>query len=207
MSVENLVLSQEERSSVVENLEAQGWIYFTSPRLKNLSSQLLVQANEKSELFKKAHVGKGSGKQNIQEVRGDSILWHDPKPQSDLEKLLSELRLEFREKLFLPVKSYECHFARYEKGSFYLRHSDRHKKSSHRLITFVFYLTSLTKQEGGEICLYPELYEVITLSPQQGYLLIFDSEIEHEVKPTQVVRFSMTGWFRDDEEGGSPRIE
>jgi Rps23 Pro-64 3,4-dihydroxylase Tpa1-like proline 4-hydroxylase len=65
-----------------------------------------------------------------------------------------------------------------------------------------FTLTLIGKKgDGGELKVYLKDKEEL-ISPSWGKLVIFKSdELEHEVLPTNINRFSVCGWLRYDEFG------
>lgn len=154
-----------------------------------------------------AKVGKGDLKQRIPEVRKDKIFWVD-QFQTPLRKELESFYLDLiaiaKRGLFLPAKRFECHFAKYEPGDYYKRHQDQHKFMPSRLLTCVFYLNDLAPEEGGDLIIYDEELRPIRISPEKGRMIIFDSQLEHEVRPCSKDRWSLTGWIRADLPGFNP---
>ncbi|MCB0379146.1 MAG: 2OG-Fe(II) oxygenase [Bdellovibrionales bacterium] len=152
-------------------------------------------------LFHEASIGKGAFKNQQSQVRSDQIAWIDPEDQpyyKIVDDLFGGLLELARSQLFLPVKRFECHFAKYEEGNLYQRHKDRHKHNPSRLLTAVLYLSSLLPDEGGTLVLYHGNGESSKIHPQQGTLVVFDSGLEHEVELAKKNRWSLTGWLRDD---------
>lgn len=190
-----------ESQTILEALQSKGWVHLQSESLETLAKGLLEKAIslESEGHFRQAKIGKGLDKTSNSEIRQDDICWMDPKELTPVDTIVENLRELFRKNLFLAIRSFECHFAKYEEGGFYLRHKDRHRKSSHRLITMVFYLSDLQECDGGELMLYFKNGETEAIRPKQGKLILFASETEHEVKPTKISRWSLTGWFRDDQ--------
>ena len=142
---------------------------------------------------------------------------------------LAELRQTLNQQYYLGLRSEEFHLARYDSGYGYSRHLDQHRNSPHRKISAVLYLNDdWNAEDGGELCLYettPDaevqhddtaqatletqaqttktgtpLERVTKLLPLPGRLVVFRSDtIWHEVLPTRRTRWSLTGWFRDDD--------
>lgn len=160
-----------------------------------------AQGLEKKGFFKRALVGKGDLKKQVTEVRSDQICWIDnfEGPEGALAFQVFDSLLNIaRQELFMPIKRFECHLAKYEKGQFYKRHMDRHQKSPSRLLTVVIYLTDLFESEGGELIVYQKGKQLVSLQPRAGSIVVFDSQLEHEVRPALADRWSLTGWMRDD---------
>src|SRR5690606_27096523 len=106
---------------------------------------------------------------------------------------------------FLGLHRAEFHFARYDSGNGYARHMDQHRGQPHRRITLILYLTPGWREgDGGELCIYePEApdRERQRVEPRQGRLVLFRSELfPHAVLPARKPRWSLTGWFRNDQE-------
>ncbi|MAF92372.1 MAG: 2OG-Fe(II) oxygenase [Bdellovibrionota bacterium] len=159
-------------------------------------SQLLAEKN----LFKEAAIGKGTLKTKDESIRSDEIRWIDEKDLSfdAVQSFLSPLVKLVRQELFLPVKRFESHFAHYPVGSFYKRHRDRHKNSPSRLLTCVVYLSDMDEADGGELVLYPDNGASVKIQPKAGKLVLFKSELEHEVLLARKDRWSLCSWLRDD---------
>ena len=152
-------------------------------------------------LLKPASIGKGNRKHQNTEIRTDKIYWIDQFSSSKgklVQDIFSDLQKILRQKFFLPAKRFECHFAKYEPGSFYKVHQDRHFEKPGRLVTCVVYLTGSECGQGGELIVYDEELRKVTIQPEPGRIVVFDSSLEHEVLRTQTNRWSLTGWIRSD---------
>lgn len=179
--------------------------FWTVPDFLN-SSQIQILLNhalltEEMGLLKRAAIGKGDMKTRDESIRSDKIHWLDQynTPAGQLAQQVFEGLLGLaRKKLFLPARRFECHFAKYENGDAYLRHSDRHSFLPGRLLTCVIYLSDLEGNHGGELVLYDEDLRPIKITPSPGRIVVFDSGLEHEVRPTRQTRWSLTGWLRED---------
>jgi SM-20-related protein len=175
---------------------AENWV---SPTIcKDLRT--IIDERNLQGLFKPAGVGKGPNFVINEQIRSDSILWVENQPQNPLisnylsfvKGIIPKLNRYF----FLPIKDVELMFALYEPGSHYTKHKDRFESQPHRLFTIILYLTDWDETCGGELVLFlPERKEIIT--PKEGTLLIFNSELEHEVLITHTNRYSITGWLTD----------
>lgn len=157
--------------------------------------------------FTEAHVGHARQPQRITAIRGDTVLWLEPEPQTPTEERFlawtEALRQELNHQFYLGLQRSEFHFARYDPGQGYARHLDQHRNQPHRRITLVLYLTpEWHLDDGGELCLYrpdnPQ-QEWRRITPERGRLVLFRSElIPHAVLPARKTRWSLTGWFRND---------
>ena len=103
---------------------------------------------------------------------------------------------------FLGILHKEFHYALYPIGTFYKRHIDTFQNDDRRKLSFVCYLNEdgWLPENGGELVLYlnengNETEKVIY--PFPGRVVIFESQIiEHEVKPVNTERLSITGWLK-----------
>lgn len=171
----------------INQAEAQG--------INHEIDQLLEQS-----LFKKAGIGKADNFQIDTAQRGDFIHWIDttdvaPNTRIFIEKL-NELITQLNRNFYLGLRDFECHYTQYPAGTFYKRHTDRHKSGSARVVSFVLYLNSQWQTtDGGQLIIYGEGHEQHAITPSEGTLAIFLSEKEHEVLPTNRARRSITGWL------------
>jgi SM-20-related protein len=154
---------------------------------------------EKNNELKKAGIGKSGELQVNREIRGDFIYWLNPSEDKELSlffDLINLLSDKLRKYCYLSLPGSEFHIAKYPKGSFYKRHLDQLNNRSNRFITVLIYLNENWKPgDGGELKIYGVEKE-ITVEPVAKRLILFKSEIvEHEVLPTRVPRYSLTGWL------------
>ncbi|MCP9768086.1 2OG-Fe(II) oxygenase [Lacihabitans sp. LS3-19] len=172
---------------------------------KQLSSDLrdnLLRLSEENKL-KDAQIGSGDDKVQNSLIRKDKIFWLDRAHSNAAENAFLDLMDSFvvflNTTCFAGIKSYEFHYALYEKGSFYKKHLDQFKENGNRQFTSIFYLNEVWKQgDGGELRVY--LQDTCKdISPLQGKMVFFkSSELEHEVLQTQIQRMSITGWLKND---------
>ncbi len=151
--------------------------------------------------LKKARIGKGVFKKVKESIRSDEIHWIDDFESpagAVLSHIYTGLLQVARRELFLPIKRFECHFAKYDKGDHYKKHRDRHRMMPARVLSCVLYLSTLNGDDGGELILYHPDGETFTIHPEAGRMILFDSSIEHEVRPCKAERWSITGWLRTD---------
>lgn len=183
----------EQQYSVVDN-------FFSDLEVENLRNILLEKYAEDE--FKKAAIGNQFAEQIIRTIRGDFISWIDEKNLLPPEKVFFEKINDFTEYLnrtcFLGIQEHEFHYALYPKGTFYKRHLDTFQNDDSRKLSIVCYLNNENWQTdfGGELVLYKNDGDVI-IYPEMGKVVIFESQIiEHEVKPVEQKRLSITGWLK-----------
>lgn len=195
----------ELTDSQLTQFENKGYIileHFLPENLLQAMREEIHQLQQAHE-FKKAGIGKQADFKIDDTQRGDFICWIDqanPFPAtidylSRIEAIIPQLNRTF----YLGIRTYECHYAVYPAGTYYKRHSDRHKMSSPRVVSMVFYLNQdWAPEDGGQLRIYEKDNILEEVVPQGGTLVLFLSEIEHEVLPTNRPRLSLTGWMRNE---------
>ena len=178
--------------------------FFTADEVKALRASLLQKYDEDS--FKKSAIGNRTNEIIKTKVRGDIILWIDENNINASEQLffnkINDLKDYLNRTCFLGINQKEFHYAIYPEGTFYKRHLDTFQNDDRRKLSFVCYLNeeNWKPENGGELVLYldennPENDKVIY--PLPGRVVIFESQIlEHEVKPVNTPRLSITGWLK-----------
>jgi len=187
----------------IQQLSEQGYYvwddYVSSEEVDGLVS--IAKEDIMSGDFKKAGIGKQAHFQLDRSVRGDYIQWLDRGNQHDLiHQFLDRIDLlknTLNETCYLGLKDFETHFAVYPENTFYKKHVDRFQQNAHRVISFVLYLNEKWQDgDGGELALYLDS-QTKKVKPLAGRLLLFRSELEHEVLLSYKERFSITGWMLD----------
>lgn len=138
-----------------------------------------------------------------EQIRNDQIFWLDSQ-QNDLEPAESEflqcldsLRQTLQTEFRISLSEIECHYAHYEPGHFYQKHRDTTVQNNHRVFSFVLYLNKdWQSQYGGQLIGYQRQEVAFEIQPELGQMILFRSDLEHEVKITERDRWSLTGWFR-----------
>jgi len=189
-------------AEISKQLEDTGYIVLAKPLADDLLEKLFARCQDDPARFHAAQVGRGAAKREIGSIRGDVIDWLDADNSSDRIYLacMDELRLGLNAALFLGLFDYECHYAIYEKGAGYAKHSDVLQGKKNRILTTVLYLNKdWQAANGGELVVYdPTGMSVIArVNPAFGTMIIFLSEsFPHEVPTSLATRRSITGWFR-----------
>ncbi|WP_338734149.1 2OG-Fe(II) oxygenase [Mangrovimonas cancribranchiae] len=142
----------------------------------------------------------------VKTIRGDQIFWIDEAKANTSEQLfftkVNDLIAYLNKTCFMGILHKEFHYVIYPKGTFYKRHLDMFQKDDRRKLSIVCYLNDedWTPENGGELVLYlnnegQEIPKVIY--PFPGRMVIFESQLlEHEVKPVNTKRLSITGWLK-----------
>lgn len=178
---------------------------FFTPREVLLLRQSLLEKHEEDK-FKKAAIGNRTNEVIIKSVRGDVILWIDEAKANQAEALffdkINDLIRYLNRTCFLGISQKEFHYALYPTGTYYKRHIDAFQNDDRRKLSMVCYLNNEDWQveNGGELVLYlnKEVQEdEKVIYPFPGRVVIFGSQsIEHEVKPVNKNRLSITGWLK-----------
>jgi SM-20-related protein len=182
------------------DLEERGFTIQPLALPNSVSSTLARHLDGISESkFQKASVGRGpkAGPNNF--VRRDSIFWLDESdPITDTWfAWTGRLQNHLNQNLFLGLFSFECHFAKYDKGDFYKRHLDAFRGDRNRIVSLVTYLNDgWLPDHGGQLVLYPKNSEAVKVTPALGTVVLFLSEeVPHEVLTAHRTRLGVSGWF------------
>ncbi len=178
--------------------------FFSSETVSHLRKSLFDKHEE--DRFKKAAIGNRVNELIIKSIRGDHILWIDEAKTNPAEDLffdqINDLVAYLNRTCFMGILNKEFHYALYPKGTFYKRHIDTFQNDDRRKLSFVCYLNTedWKPENGGELVLYLDDNGVETekiIYPFPGRIVVFESQIiEHEVKPVETERLSITGWFK-----------
>jgi SM-20-related protein len=178
--------------------------FFTEEQVATLREELLIKYEADS--FKKAAIGNRVNEVIAKSIRGDVILWMDEKTASTREmpffNKINDLIGYLNKTCFMGILHKEFHYAIYPTGTFYKRHIDTFQNDDRRKLSFVCYLNDEDWQpeNGGELVLYLDKNGIETekiIYPFPGRVVIFESQIiEHEVKPVNTKRLSITGWLK-----------
>jgi len=147
-----------------------------------------------------ASTGRAGGQRQLG-FRGDDTIWLDDPAcgpaAADLLLAFDELRAGLNQRLTLGLASVEAHFAHYPVGTGYARHRDRFHSDDARVLSLVLYLNQdWPPDAGGELRLHlPD--GTHDIAPRMGTLVLFlSADIEHEVMPATLPRYSVAAWFR-----------
>ncbi|MBY0414749.1 MAG: 2OG-Fe(II) oxygenase [Bdellovibrionales bacterium] len=189
-----------KKEMLIDSLVDKGWFHQENFLDSNYCLELIKEAQNLS--WTKAQIGRQDLKQEALAIRNDSIFWIDEEKATPLQKtyieLMKDLTATLNRELFLNIREFECHFAKYDTAGFYKKHLDQHLGSNSRLVSTIFYLNR--PANGGELVIYErENPDKIAakISPKAGSFVCFlSNQIYHEVLPTEGERLSLTGWFR-----------
>ncbi|MCG9731967.1 2OG-Fe(II) oxygenase [Shewanella sp. Isolate13] len=195
-------LSEAVMDTIADALVETGYIVLPDTLPPSVCEQLLLSSkNATWDDFRPAAIGRGGEQQLVESIRSDQIRWlSEQRPADKLYlDLMTQLREGMNKRLFMGLFDFESHYAIYEPGAFYQKHSDVLQGSRNRILTSVLFLNHDWKAEhGGELIVYDENDNKLeTISPNFGKWVVFLSErFPHEVLRTEVNRYSIAGWFR-----------
>lgn len=188
---------------IAQALTRNGYVIIEDALPADLPQALLAHFRSlDGSTFKRAGIGREADFQVNAFIRTDGIHWLEgthPAPRNYFTHM-EDLRRELNRRLFLGLFDYECHYAWYPEGAFYLTHLDTFRDTDIRVISTVLYLNpEWMPGDGGELVLYrPDQGGILeTVEPRFGRMVLFlSAEFPHEVLPVKVPRYSITGWFR-----------
>lgn len=190
-------------ANIAGHLEHSGYIVLDNALSDQLLTKLFNRCHDNDPArFQAAHIGRGNDKKQINSIRGDVISWLEESDSTDQLYLawMEELRTGLNAALYLGLFDYESHYAIYDAGAGYAKHSDVLAGKKNRILSTVLYLNEDWQSlDGGELVLFdPEGVAIIaTVNPTFGTMIIFLSEsFPHEVLIAQQTRRSIAGWFR-----------
>jgi SM-20-related protein len=194
---------------IAENLAQNGWCITDDFLPLTLIESLVNELTESVKLgeLRPASIGRGQDRKVVKEQRNDWIKWLEIQDASTAQQYYLDavdlLRVSLNRSLYLGMVDYECHFALYPPGGYYLKHLDQFKDKKSRLLTCILYLNQeWTHTDGGALRLYTdpgddERYQEIL--PMAGRLVtFFSARFIHAVMPSNRERLSVTGWFKSN---------
>jgi SM-20-related protein len=167
------------------------------------SSDLLNALQHESQLihaeFQQAKISVGGLNQHI---RSDKTRWlslEDPAGRPYLE-LLEQLGQQLNRHLYTGIRRVEAHYATYEAGDYYQAHRDNPAHSQARAISSVFYINCEWQADWqGQLRLQDNTNVWHDILPMPNRLVLFQSDLLHEVCAATCTRRSIAGWLRRDD--------
>ncbi|WP_296204340.1 2OG-Fe(II) oxygenase [Psychrobacter sp. UBA3962] len=136
------------------------------------------------------------------DIRGDRIRWITKDFYAGYHYLqsINELAFFLNRTLFAGIRHSEAHYACYPPGFGYKWHSDNPIGRDERVISAVFYLNDEWEDaDGGQISIIDSHNKSHQLLPKANRLVIFDSNLQHQVEIAHRQRYSIATWLRSDE--------
>jgi len=187
---------------IARELNGAGFVVVPDALPGHVLSALSRNCDNSGPGFAPASIGRGAERSREDSIRGDVVRWLSDANDVDEAylRVMETLRAELNEQLFLGLFDYECHYAIYEAGARYQKHSDvLHGKDARLLSTVIYLNDSWAKDAGGELILYrgddPKV--IASILPQPGSMVLFlSADFPHEVLPASKPRHSIAGWYR-----------
>ncbi len=136
------------------------------------------------------------------DIRGDRIRWITKDFFAGYYYLqsINELAHLFNRTLFAGIRHSEAHYACYPPGFGYKWHSDNPVGRDERVVSAVFYLNDEWEDsDGGQLSIIDSHNQPHQLLPKANRLVIFDSNLQHQVEIAHRQRYSIATWLRSDE--------
>ena len=180
---------------VLDDLNEYGFAIIDDAYSIEYTQSLVQECSTHLAEFRAAGVKSGV----ISHIRSDHILWIDdqlPIAQHHLHAL-QQLSENLNQAFYLGIKEVEAHFACYNAGEFYALHRDNPQQKNDRVISTVFYLHEHWQADwGGQLHLQDKQNDWHIIEPQPNRLVIFQSDLLHEVLLSKQQRLSITAWLR-----------
>ena len=138
----------------------------------------------------------------ISDIRGDKIRWITKDFFAGFYYLhsINALANLFNQGLYAGIRHSEAHYACYPIGFGYLWHSDNPAGRNERVISAVFYLNDdWTTSDGGALEIIDKHGIHHNVMPVANRLVIFDSDLRHQVQIANRQRYSIATWMRRDD--------
>lgn len=192
----------------LELLLQQGFFVVDEACPAMLFEALIQESKQLQAEFQQAKIAQGGLNQAI---RGDITRWlrTDDHAGSLYLALLEKLGHHLNQQLYSGIRRVEAHYASYAAGDFYKLHRDnplshqpvtQPSRQHSRLISTVFYLNPVWQAAWhGELHLQDQQQHWHKILPLPNRLVIFQSDLLHEVCPASHERRSIAGWLRRDD--------
>jgi SM-20-related protein len=138
----------------------------------------------------------------ISDIRGDRIRWITEDFFAGYYYLqsINALASLFNRSLFAGIRHSEAHYACYPTGFGYQWHSDNPAGRDERVISAVFYLNDdWEATDGGALEVVDKHGTHHEVMPVANRLVIFDSDLRHQVQTAYRQRYSIATWLRRDD--------
>ena len=137
----------------------------------------------------------------ISDIRGDKIRWitEDFVAGSYYLQSINALASVLNRTLFTGIRHSEAHYSCYPIGFGYQWHSDNPAGRDERVISAVFYLNDdWDSYDGGALEVIDHHGDHHSVMPVANRLIIFDSNLQHQVQIAHRQRYSIATWMRRD---------
>lgn len=181
---------------IIEDLDEHGFSIIDHAYPQKYVQALVEECTSHLNLFRDAAVQSGV----ISHIRSDHILWINDEldiAQQHIETLEKIAQL-LNQNFYLGIKEVEAHFACYNAGEYYALHRDNPQKKNDRVISTVYYLHENWQDDwGGKLRLQDKNEQWHTIQPNPNRIVLFQSDLLHEVIQAKHQRLSITAWLRN----------
>ncbi|MGP5529366.1 2OG-Fe(II) oxygenase [Psychrobacter celer] len=180
----------------LDTFVTDGWL--TIDNVFNKTALLALQAESGFIDYRDAALTAGI---RISDIRGDRIRWITKNFFAGFYYLqsINALAALFNQSLFAGIRHSEAHYACYPPGFGYKWHSDNPAGRDERVISTVFYLNDeWTASDGGALEIIDKHGSHHSVMPVANRLVIFDSDLQHQVQIAHRQRYSIATWMRRD---------
>ncbi|MGO3755840.1 2OG-Fe(II) oxygenase [Psychrobacter celer] len=180
----------------LDTFVTNGWL--TIDNVFNKTALLALQAESGFIDYRDAALTAGI---RISDIRGDRIRWITKNFFAGFYYLqsINALAALFNQSLFAGIRHSEAHYACYPPGFGYKWHSDNPAGRDERVISAVFYLNDeWTASDGGALEIIDKHGSHHSVMPVANRLVIFDSDLQHQVQIAHRQRYSIATWMRRD---------
>ncbi|MFZ2554045.1 2OG-Fe(II) oxygenase [Psychrobacter urativorans] len=182
--------------SQLDQLVNDGWIVidkvFTDKAL------LALQSESGFVDYRQAQLTAGI---RLSDIRGDKIRWitEDFFAGSYYLQSINQLATVFNRSLFAGIRHSEAHYACYPSGFGYQWHRDNPANRNERVISAVLYLNDdWQAKDGGALEIVDKHGIHHQVMPVANRLVVFDSDLHHQVQIAHRQRYSIATWMRRD---------
>ena len=181
----------------LDTFVTDGWLIIDD--VFNSTALLALQAESGFIDYRDAELTAGV---RISDIRGDRIRWITEDFFAGYYYLqsINALASLFNRSLFAGIRHSEAHYACYPTGFGYQWHSDNPAGRDERVISAVFYLNdNWEAADGGALEVVDKHGTHHEVMPVANRLIIFDSDLRHQVQIAHRQRYSIATWLRRDD--------
>jgi len=181
----------------LDTFVTDGWLNIDD--VFNSTALLALQAESGFIDYRDAELTAGV---RISDIRGDRIRWITEDFFAGYYYLqsINALASLFNRSLFAGIRHSEAHYACYPTGFGYQWHSDNPAGRDERVISAVFYLNDdWESTDGGALEVVDKHSVHHEVMPVANRLIIFDSDLRHQVQIAHRQRYSIATWLRRDD--------
>lgn len=189
--------SQQFDEAALDRLVTVGFVVLDG--VFSTSALLALQTESGFISYRDAMVSEGI---LVKDIRGDRIRWITDHFIAGFYYLqsINTLAQYFNRALYAGIRHSEAHYACYPPGFGYQWHTDNPKGRDERVLSAVFYLNDAwTDADGGALAIIDNQGNEQLILPKANRLVVFDSDLRHQVEIAHRQRYSIATWLRRDD--------